>query len=365
MSGPGIKLTTYFEERDRSGDRLLADALFDVYERHRMRTSVLLRGALGFGRRHELHSDRLLTLSESLPAVSIAIDTRDRIEQALGDVLEVTSHGMITLERAQLALGDDLLRLDIGAVKGAVKLTIYGGRSVRSGGRAGYVAAVDRLRDAGATGASVLLAVDGTLHGERQRARFFARNANVPLMLLAIGSGEALSRALPDVADLIAEPVVTVERVQICKAHGATLGRPRSVPAQDESGLPIWQKIMVHAEEQAKFDGRPLYLEIVRRLRLADAAGVTVLRGVRGFYGDLPAFADSVLAMRRNVPVHVVAVDSPEAVQRWWPIVDELTSTSGLVTSELVPASHALRNGQPRQLRLARTSAANPHRRPR
>ncbi len=48
LNEPGIKLTTYFSERERSGDRFLADALFDVYDRHRMRTSVLLRGIEGF-----------------------------------------------------------------------------------------------------------------------------------------------------------------------------------------------------------------------------------------------------------------------------------------------------------------------------
>ncbi len=35
VSEAGIKLTTYFRERDRSGERFQADALFDVYERHR------------------------------------------------------------------------------------------------------------------------------------------------------------------------------------------------------------------------------------------------------------------------------------------------------------------------------------------
>ena len=68
MSEPGIKLTTYFGEREREGGGFLADALFDVYERHRMRTSVLLRGVEGFGERHRLQTDRLLTLSESLPS---------------------------------------------------------------------------------------------------------------------------------------------------------------------------------------------------------------------------------------------------------------------------------------------------------
>ena len=48
MSEAAIKLTSYFSERDRVRGILLADALFDVYERHEVRASVLLRGSAGF-----------------------------------------------------------------------------------------------------------------------------------------------------------------------------------------------------------------------------------------------------------------------------------------------------------------------------
>ncbi len=85
MNEPGIKLTIYFSERDRSGERLLADALVDLYERHGIHASVLLRGVAGFGQHSKLQSDRQLTVSEDLPAVSIAVDTRDRVERALPD----------------------------------------------------------------------------------------------------------------------------------------------------------------------------------------------------------------------------------------------------------------------------------------
>ena len=54
------KLTTYFGERDR----VLAEELLDVYERHSLETSVLLRGSEGFGVKHRLQSQRLLTPSE-------------------------------------------------------------------------------------------------------------------------------------------------------------------------------------------------------------------------------------------------------------------------------------------------------------
>ena len=83
MNEDCLKLTTYFGERDRTPDGLLADELLDIYGGHRLQASILLRGAEGFGRLHHLHTDRLLSLSEDLPVVSIAVDRRERIEAML------------------------------------------------------------------------------------------------------------------------------------------------------------------------------------------------------------------------------------------------------------------------------------------
>ncbi|MFZ0042418.1 MAG: DUF190 domain-containing protein, partial [Solirubrobacteraceae bacterium] len=313
------------------------------YHRHRIHTSVLLRGIDGFGPSHHLHTDRLLTMSENLPAVSIAIDTRERIEGALPEVLELAAGGLISLERATLAGGDGLPALKPPGEPGSpVKLTVYGGRGVRADGNSGYVRAVARLAEAGVLGAAVLLAVDGMLHGERRRGRFFARNAQVPLMLLAIGAWESLEPVLPEITALLENPVVTVEKVRICKLAGAPITEPLTHLAPDDSGLPSWQKLTVHVEEQAMHDGEPVHVELVRRLREAGAAGATALRGVRGFYGDREPAADRVWSLRRRAPVSVIVIDTPAAVARWWPIVDELTHEHGLVTSEIVPASHGL-----------------------
>ena len=82
MNEDCLKLTTYFGERDRAEDGLLGDRLMDIYGEHRLRASVLLRGAEGFGARH-LRTDRLLSLSEDLPVVSVAVDERARIEAML------------------------------------------------------------------------------------------------------------------------------------------------------------------------------------------------------------------------------------------------------------------------------------------
>lgn len=355
MSRPALKLTTYFGERARIGERFLADAVFDLYARHELHTSVLFRGAYGFGAHHDVHGDRLLTLSESLPAVSAAVDTPPRIMAALADLVGIAGHGLLTLERAQLLEpGDDA----VGDIGPEAKLTVYGGRSIRTDGQAGYVAAVDLLRAAGADAAVVLLGVDGTLHGERRRARFFARNAGVPLMLIAIGPTGALADSVPGLRELIAEPVVTIERIETLERTAEGRRRPTVVAERDPSGLAIWQKIMIHVEEPAHVDGRPVYLELVHRLHAAGAAGVTVLRAVRGYYGTHTPFADRFLALRRRVPVLVIAVDTPPNVQRWWPVVAALTARDGLVTSELVPAIHAPADGDAGGVSLAQTPAS-------
>ena len=341
MNQDCLKLTIYFGERDRTGHAFLADALFDLYEQHGLTTSVLLRGIEGFGLKHGLHTQRLLTLSEDLPLVAVAVDTRPRIEAALRDVDELRFEGLVTLERARLLTGRvDAVELP-EALHEATKLTVYVGRRERAGGSQAHEAVVALLRRSGVAGATVLLGVDGTAHGARRRAAFFGRNEAVPLMIVSVGEGHRIAALLPELAALLERPLLTLERIRVCKRDGAKLAEPRHLPANDPSGLGVWQKLMVYAGEQARHRGRPLHGALVRALREAGAAGATSLRGAWGYHGDHAPHGDVFWQLRRRVPVVTVIVDTPERIRRWFAIVDELTDEAGLVTSEMVPAFRA------------------------
>jgi PII-like signaling protein len=350
-----LKLTTYFGERHRTEKQFVADALLDLYGRNEVEVSVMLRGAEGFGLKHRLRTDRILTLSEDLPLVSVAVDTRPRIENLLEEVISVKRHGLITLERARLLTGV------IGAVAlaeelhEATKLTIYVGRQEEIGGSPAFVAVCDLLHRRGVAGATALLGVDGTVHGVRQRARFFGRNAEVPMMIVAVGAGEQIARVLPELGALLTRPLLTLERVRVCKREGQLLSQPRLLPATDEQGLAMWQKLMVYASEQARHGRSPLHVALVRRLRESGASGATCLRGVWGFHGDHAPHGDRLLQLRRHVPVVTIIVDTPERIADSFEIVNELTDEAGLVTSEMVPAMASLAEGQQQGgLRLAR-----------
>src|ERR687885_521732 len=74
---------------------------------------------------------RRLTLSEDLPMLSVAVDTRARVERLLPEVQAISGHGLITLERARMLTGrSDLAAATAGVAEppDAAKLTVYVGR---------------------------------------------------------------------------------------------------------------------------------------------------------------------------------------------------------------------------------------------
>ncbi len=375
-----IKLTSYVGERRRTGDRFIADALVGLYAEHGIAATVLLRGIGGFGLRHHLRTDRSLTMSEDLPLVVIAVDRRPRIEAVLGATLERATPGLVTLERARLLAGGapggpdggpaggpdggpaggpdgGLLVVPDGLADGpqeATKLTVFLGRQERVYRVPAFIAVCDLLHRRGIAGATALLGVDGTAHGRRERARFFGRNAEVPMMVTAIGSGAHIGRVLPELGALLRRPLLTLERVRVCKRDGQPLATPAALPGVDSHGLALWQKLMIYTSESAQHHGQPVHRAILARLRAAGLSGATAVRGIWGFHGDHAPHGDRLLQLGRHAPVVTTVIDTPERIAVAFAAIDELTTEHGLVTSETIPAMRAAGGGRRRGgLRLA------------
>jgi PII-like signaling protein len=137
---------------------------------------------------------------------------------------------------------------------------------------------------------------------------------------------------------LLREPLLTLERVRVCKRDGHLLDTPHLLPSTDEHGMPLWQKLMIYTSEAALHHGQPIHRAVNRRLRATGAAGSTTLRGIWGFHGDHAPHGDLPFQLGRHVPTVTVVIDSPDWIAQSFAIVDELTSERGLVPSEVVPA---------------------------
>ncbi len=340
MSDDVAKLTTYFGERDRSDGELLADELFALYDREGVALSAMLRGIEGFGHHRSTHTELLLTLSEDLPVVSVAVDTAARIEALMPRVLGLKRRGLVTLERARPLGGP--LHGDPGSpfpedLRGQAKLTLYLRRRERSRGRPAVLTACELLHRHGVHGATVLLGVDGTRGGARTRARLLGSNVDVPMLVVCVGPGEAIAAAVAALGSALAEPVMTLERVQVLRRDGEQLGELEAIAPVLEHD-PVWaQKLTVHSSEDDRVDGRPLHRVLVQRLRGERLAGATTLRGVYGFHDDLPPRGDRFWQARRHAPVMTIAVDTHERIAEVFGIVEQVTAERGLVTVESVP----------------------------
>jgi PII-like signaling protein len=319
VTGERLELTVYFGERARADGGFLADAVAAIFARHELHLSVVLRGMAGFGAAQRLQTDRLLSLSEDLPVVTVAVDASDRIEAALRDVEALEFHGLATTERDVAAPGQD------------AKLTVY----ARRGEHRGVVATLHRH---GVAGATALLGVDGTVRGARRRARLVGDNRDVPVMVVSVGETDRIHAAMAELRGVES----TLEHVRICRRDGAALA------ALPEAGGAGWQKVSVYTSEAT---GQ--HDDLVERLRRRGAAGATVLRGVWGYHGDHQPHGDRLLQLRRRVPVVTIMIDTPEQVARWAPVVEDVTATTGLVTSEVVPVYSEWAGG-------VRSARANP-----
>lgn len=337
MNVDAYKLSVYFGDSLSAGAKLASDAIIDCFEEHELAVAALFRGIEGFGANKRIHAVRFPDLSEDLPILAWAVDSRRRILDALDGVDRAVGRGLITLERARLVTGEDVRTAAFPSGPGAAaKLTVYCGRGERSSGRVAYREIVDMLRQHGVSGATALMGVDGLYQGRRQRARLLRRSGSVPLAIISVGDAGALGRALPSLRELVPVPVATIERITVVKHDGRLLEPLPRIESQTDGEHGVWQTIRVYTRESALVEGRTLYTELTRRLRAAGAAGVTTIRGEWGFSSDEPPYGDRLFHPKSHVPTYTVYIDEPQRVAELWPIVDELTAEHGIVTSLFV-----------------------------
>jgi PII-like signaling protein len=338
MIAEAFKLSVYFGESLTTGPQLANDALMACFAEHRPVVATVLRGIEGFGLNRRIHAERFPDVSTDLPLLAVAVDARERILAMLEDVDRAVPRGLVTLEQARLATGPDVAEAECPDGPGeAAKLTIHCGSGERVGRRPAYRELVALLRRGGASGATVLPGVDGLLQGRRRRARLFSANAGTPMTIISVGRLDRLLRSLPQLAQIVVEPIVTLEPIAQLKHDGVQLEPLPSAPRAGADGPGVWQTIRVYTRRSAQVNGRAVHSELVRCLREAGAAGATTILGDWGFSSDERPYGDRLGSVSSHRPTYTVYVDRPQKVAAVWPLLDELTAEHGIVTSLFVP----------------------------
>ena len=353
MSGGGemLQMRFYFGERDRDGDGPLDAAVMATCARHGVRAAALLRAVEGFGAKQRMRTDRMLTLSEDPPLVAVAVGESDRVEALAEEIREIADDGLLALNEVttpdRVRSSPRIARESAnapekrsapeggGAPEDEVRVTIWG---PRTGPNSPHMSAVDAFHRHGAEAAMVLLGVDGVLDGERRRARFVAANQGVPAMTVAVGERGRIEAALAEVDG--AASLVTAERVELSRRigtvslHADPAMEPKLLIEPPSLHSTLATRVTYVTSEIEARGPHPCYLELIHRLREEGAAGATALRGVWGFRGATPPHGDRVLALRRDVPILVEAIDAPEAAARWRELALSFVGADDLVHSQ-------------------------------
>lgn len=95
------------------------------------------------------------------------------------------------------------------------------------------------------------------------------------------------------------------------------------------------KRLTIFVGESDRHGRTPLATEIVRRAHAAGLAGASVFRGVEGYGASNHIHTTRILSLSDDLPMAVVIVDRPDAIDAFLAEVDELI-TEGLVTLEYV-----------------------------
>jgi hypothetical protein len=94
-------------------------------------------------------------------------------------------------------------------------------------------------------------------------------------------------------------------------------------------------RLSIYIGESDRHGHTPLHTEIVQRARAAGLAGATVLRGLEGFGASSVIHTSRLLTMSEDLPMVIVIVDTPDRIDGFLPLLDELID-EGLVVRETV-----------------------------
>ncbi|HTX34974.1 MAG TPA: DUF190 domain-containing protein [Bryobacteraceae bacterium] len=91
--------------------------------------------------------------------------------------------------------------------------------------------------------------------------------------------------------------------------------------------------LRLHFGEGDRYQGKPLYEAIVNRCKELKIAGATVFRGLEGFGESAEIHRPHV--MRKDQPIVVTIVDTPENLARLIPEVEQMMDTGMIATSDV------------------------------
>jgi PII-like signaling protein len=97
-----VLLRIYTEEGRHEGGRPLHEAIVLKAREMGLAGATVLRGPMGFGQSHAIHTAKILDLAAKLPLVIEIVDGEDRIGEFLKALNGMSDIGLVTTEKVEV-----------------------------------------------------------------------------------------------------------------------------------------------------------------------------------------------------------------------------------------------------------------------
>lgn len=240
MIGEQILLRVYLDSADRAPHTPTADRLVRAARHAGLAGATVLRGIMGFGARGAIGSSRW-AIVQHVPVIVEMVDEPGRIGAFVDGLMrQIMARGMATMERAAVMryrhreqppspplrlAGAHVALSSVPAVQAGdhmsinddgVLLRVFIGESDRHEHRPLYEAIVNKARELGLAGATVLKGAQG--FGAKSvvhKTGILEMSSDLPIVIEMVDSQEKISRILPHLETMVQEGMVTMEQVRI------------------------------------------------------------------------------------------------------------------------------------------------------
>jgi len=221
--GPAKKVTVYVGEDVHQRGEPLYLAVLNFLFYHGVAGATVTRGIAGFGSHHQIHSARILEISENLPIKIEFVEEPAKLDAILPKLVDMVRPGLVEMQDTTIVTassgGDDRARLPHATLTGKAKLVrIFIGESDRWRGKPLYDAIVESLRTNDIAGVTVYRGISGYgAHRRFHKEKRMSLSSDLPIILSVVDEEAKIRAYLPILEQMVDEGLVVLSDVDVIK----------------------------------------------------------------------------------------------------------------------------------------------------
>jgi hypothetical protein len=240
LVGEQVLLRIYLQSADRAPHAPTYERIIKVARNEKLAGATVIRGILGVGNRGIIPASNW-SVVEHVPVIVEIVDSGEKIAKFVqGSLDQIMVGGMITLERAAVMMyrhraHDQLNSLNLAAAlkplstlptispgshmkigENGVLLRVFTGESDRFEHKPLYEAIVQKTRELGLAGATVLRGSEGFgAHSVVHKTSLLEMSTDLPVVIEIVDVEEKVKLLLPYLETMVQEGMITMEHVVV------------------------------------------------------------------------------------------------------------------------------------------------------